>query len=598
MKNEDGSRTAVPGADGPGKRGVTRRQFAARAGALGLSAVVAPRSLEQAFAQELRRAGDEGRSEFPSTRGMVVAPQPIAVEVGASMLRRGGNAIDAAIATAFSQFLETPHSCGIGGFGCMLIYSARERRTVMIDFHGRAGSKATPDVFTPFYEGRIYGHADRHKIEGDINQIGHKSVVIPGTVAGLYKAWEMFGTLPWAELIAPAIETALNGFELTRTLGSRSTSRGGVVGYYRKIQATDASARIYLKPNGDLWEAGDRLVQTDYGRSLQLIAEQGPDVVYRGEIAERIVEDFTSGGGFITREDLEEYRVDVHEPVRGTYRGHEIVSNPLPGSGPQVIEILNLLEGYDLPDMGHTDPRYVELIARAQKISFIDRVRYHGDPKFIDDPTELLMSRDRAAELRRYIDREEFPPEPAPNTPREQGTTTLCAVDEDGNCVALTHTLGSSSGVVTPGLGFTYNNCMFQFTPFPGLPNSIASGKARITGISPTIVFRRGQPILVTGASGGTRILGAVQHTINNVVDHGMSVSEALVAPRWHWEDITLDTEPRLYFKLKDYFEAKGITLTYNTSLASLQAIMIDPRTGELTGENDPGRRTGGVATA
>ena len=478
MKNQErpsrGSRDLVEGADVREKKGVTRRQFAARAGAVGLSAVVAPGSLEQAFGQESPGAGDPGRPDFRRTRGMVVAPQPIAVEVGASMLRRGGNAIDAAIATAFSQFLETPHSCGIGGFGCLLIYSARERRTVMIDFHGRAGAKATPDVFTPFYEGRIYGHADRHKIAADINQIGHTSVVTPGTVAGLHQAWEMFGTLPWAELIAPAIETAFSGVELTRTLGSRSIDNRGVVGYYRKIQATDASAQIYLKPNGDLWEAGDLLIQEDYGRSLQLIAEQGPDVVYKGEIAERIVEDFAKNGGFITREDLEEYKVDVYEPVRGMYRGHEIVSNPLPGSGPQVIEILNLLEGYDLPDMRHADPRYVELIARAQKISFIDRVRYHGDPKFIDDPTELLMSRDRAAELRRYIDREEFPPEPAPHTPREEGTTTLCAVDEDGNCVALTHTLGSASGVVTPGLGFTYNNCMFQFTPFPGLPNSIA----------------------------------------------------------------------------------------------------------------------------
>lgn len=590
------SQVPAQGADKDGRKAVTRRQFAARAGALGLSAVVAPRSLDRAFAAEPRPAGDERPSQYRRTRGMVVASQPIAAEVGASMLRRGGNAIDAAIATAFSQFLETPFSCGVGGFGCMLVYSARERRTVMIDFHGRAGSKASPDVFTPYYQGRIYGHADRHKIEGDINQIGHKSVVTPGTIAGLHKAWEMFGSLPWAELIQPAIETALNGFELTHTLGSRSTDDGGVVGYYRKIQATDASARIYLKPNGDLWEAGERLVQTDYGHTLQLIAEHGPDVVYRGEIAERIVEDFARNGGYITREDLENYEADVYEPVYGTYRGYDIASNPLPGSGPQVIQILNLLEGYDLPEMGHTDPRYVELIARAQKLSFIDRVRYHGDPKFIDDPTELLMSKDRAAELRRYIDREEFPPEPVPDTPPEKGTTTLSAVDEDGNCVALTHTLGSASGVVTPGLGFTHNNCMFQFTPLPGLPNSIAPGKARITGISPSIVFRRGHPILVVGAAGGTRILGAVQHTINNVVDQGMSVSEALMAPRWHWEDITLDTEPRLYFKLKDHFAAKGIELTYDTSLASLEAIMIDPRTGELTGENDPGRRTGGVA--
>ncbi|MGH7554348.1 MAG: gamma-glutamyltransferase [Longimicrobiales bacterium] len=578
-----------------GNEGVSRREFVARAAALGVSAA----SFDALVASPV---GADHLRQSPNsapTTGMVVAPQPIAVEVGVETLRRGGNAIDAAIATAFAQMIVTPFSCGVGGFGCMLVHSAQDGKTTMVDFHARAGSRASPDVYASAVEGRIYGHADRWKLRGDINQMGYLAVSTPGTVAGLHEAWKRWGSLPWADLIEPAAQLADEGFLLVNNLGSGGgESESGVVPFIVKIKATKASADVYLN-NGQNWRSGETLVQRDYAHTLRKIAELGPDVFYRGEITERIVRDFAENGGLITREDLENYKVDVHEPVRGTYRGYDIVSNPLPGSGPQVIEILNILEGYDCGSLEHGKPDYVELVARAQILSFIDRRRFHGDPRFLDfDPTEVLLSKERASELRKFVDRRELPPDVAQGPKEPLDTTTLSSVDAAGNCVALTHTLGSASGTVTSGLGFTYNNCMFQFVPVPGQPNSIAPGKARITGISPTIVFRDGRPLLVHGGAGGTRILGAVQHIINNVIDHEMSVVEAVYAPRWHWEDHVVDLEPRLFYHLRAELESRGLKLNNGGSFANVQAIMIDPLTRTLSGGSDPGSGTGAVGTS
>ena len=550
--------------------------------------------------------GGESAAGAPDARatdaggGIVVARGPIAVEAGVGALRRGGNAIDAAVATAFAQFITTPFSAGVGGFGCMVVYDAGAGRATSIDFHGRAGSRATPDIYRSALEGRIYGHADRWKVRGDINQIGYQSVVTPGTVAGLWEAWSRFGTRPWAELVEPAIRLAYDGFDipgaLARGFTTRTESSSGVVPFFTKVQTTDASARIFLN-NGVPWRAGERLVQPDYGRTLELIAAGGADVVYRGEIAERIAADFERNGGLITMADLEAYAPDVYDPVHGTYRGHEVFSNALPGSGAQVIEILNLIEGYDVPGLEHGKADHVELLGRAQILSFIDRRRYHGDPKFIDDPTDILVSKDRAAELRGFIDRRELPADVVEEPPEGPDTTHLSTADRAGNCVALTHTLGSASGVVTEGLGFTWNNCMFQFNPVAGRPNSIAPGKARITGISPAIVLRDGRPILVTGAAGGTRILGAVQHTISNTVDFGMSALEAVSVPRWHWEDHLLEMEPQLYHHLREELEGRGLDVANDAFVAQLHAVGIDPDTGRLTGGPDPRGWGGGSAT-
>lgn len=538
------------------------------------------------------------------TKGMVVAPQPIAVEAGVEILRQGGNAVDAAIATAFAQGIVDPHMCGIGGFGSMLVYTSADQRSTMVDFHGRAGTRATPDMFAGAIEGKVLGHAERYMVRGYVNQLGYRSVVTPGTVAGLHEAWRRFARLSWADLVQPAIRLAREGFDLPGEVARHWTERPepGHADGLARLGATAESARIFLK-DGDLLRAGDRLVQPDYARTLELLADGEAEVFYRGEIAERIAEDFAQHGGLLTRDDLAGYRVDVYEPVSGTYRGYDIVSSPPPGSGVQVLEILNILEGFDSAGMQHDEAPYVELLARAMKLSFVDRARYLGDPKFVDVPVERLLSKDHAADLRRRVERGEQTDEPVPAGQPESGDTThVTAVDAERNCVSLTHTLGSASGVVTPGLGFTFNNCMYQFDPVPERPNSIAPGKARITGLSPSIVFRGSQPFLVVGAPGGTRILGAVVHTILNVLDHAMTAVEAVSAPRWHWEATTIDIEPRLYHHVRAELEAKGLALrcspfSYDGAFARAHAIVIEPGTGRLVGGADP-RGGGGAASA
>ena len=532
---------------------------------------------------------------------MIVAPQPLAVETGVELLRRGANAIDAAVGAAFAQGILSPFSCGLGGFGCMLIFSAKERRAIMVDFHGRAGSKASPDIFASAYEGPIGGHSERSKVRGDINQIGYRSVTTPGTVAGLHAAWKRFGRMPWAELFGPAVRLARQGIEVPRGLSARATAgeqaSGGDVPLERKVRTTPESIRIFLN-GGAGWKPADRLVQEDYARALELIAAGGPEVFYRGEIAERIVKDFQKNDGLITREDLEQYQPRVYEAVRGTYRGHDVFSNRLPGSGVQVIEILNILEGYDCGSMDHGKARYIELVARAQKLSFIDRARYHTDPEFGKDSSAILLSKERAAELRRHIERRDLPTSLLAGSPESRDTTSLAAVDEEGNCVALIHTLGAASGVVTPGLGFTYNNCMYQYHPLPGHPNSIAPGKARLTALCPAMVFRGGEPLLLHGASGGNRILTAVQHLINNVVDHRMTVVEGTAAPRWHWEEDSVDLEPAVYHHVKADLENHGLKTQDGTSFAVLQAISIEPGSKGWKGASDHRGGSGAVATS
>lgn len=581
----------------------SRRSFITCAGALGLSVLGFQRFAGSQSAPEAV-GGLGARSDSPRRpiKGMVVAPQPLAVEAGVTLLRAGGNAVDAAVAAAFVQGILSPFSCGLGGFGCLLVYSAKDRRATMIDFHGRAGSKATPDIFVDSYEGPLPGHSERSRVRGDINQIGYRSVTTPGTVAGLHEAWSRFGRVAWSQLFEPAIRLAEQGVDVPRSLfGIGPVSAPAAPGYVSlstKVRATAESARIFLNNNRG-WKAGDRLIQLDYARTLKAIAQGGPEVFYQGDIAERIVADFRKNGGLITREDLESYRPRVYDALRGTYRGHDIVSNRLPGSGVQVIQILNILDGYECGSMDHGKSPYIELVARAHKLTFIDRAKYHGDPEFVKDESALLMSKQRAVDLRRLIERRELPTVSVSGEAESPDTTSLAAVDEDGNCVALIHTLGAASGVVTPGLGFTYNNCMFQYHPLPGRPNSIEPGKARITALCPAMVFRDGQPLLLAGASGGNRILTAVQHLINNVIDHRMTVVEGTAAPRWHWEEEHVELEPRLFHHVRSQLETNSLSARLGTSFAVLQAISIEPGSKRWHGASDHrGNDGGGVATA
>ena len=343
-----------------------------------------------------------------------------------------------------------------------------------------------------------------------------------------------YGTWSWEDAIRPAIELAREGYTVPRELADewRVKYAEGRPDTLARFTRTPASAAIYTGDNGGLLGEGDLLVNEDLARSMEQIAREGPDTFYVGAMAERLVGDWGRNGGLVTREDLAGFRPEVQEPLRGAYRGYTVSDTPPPSGGVTLIEVLNILEGYDLAAMGHNSADYIHVIAQALKAGFADRARYLGDPAFVDVPVELLTSRKHATAWRRRIDRGEPFEVGFDRSGSSGGTTHVSVLDGAGNCVSLTHTNGLCSGVVTPGLGFLQNDYMLAFDRVPGCPNSIAGGKKRVTGALPCILLKDERPFMVLGAPGGAKIISAVLQTILNVVDHGMTAQEAVSAPR------------------------------------------------------------------
>lgn len=536
-------------------------------------------------------------------KGVVVAPQPAAASVGAAILADGGNALDAAIATAFAQGVVDPFNGGIGGFGCMLVHDARNRRTTAVSYHGRAGSKARPDVFADDVVGQIHGHAERYEVEAAVNQIGYRSPVVPGVLAGFDAAHRAFGRLPWKVLLEPAIRLARDGIPLPGEVYAHWTdlTEPGHKSGLERIRATAACAAIFA-PGGSVLKPGEMLRQPDYASTLARIAEAGADDFYRGDIAQTIANDFLRNDGLFTSEDLAGYRPDVASPVSGSYRGLRIESSPLPASGIQVIELLNILEQFDIAGLRRDDEaRYVHRVSRAMLATFADRARFLGDPRFVDVPVDRLLGKAHARDLAALVEGESAISVDSLEYSESRHTTHVCTMDGEGNAVSLTHTLGSASGVVTPGLGFVYNNCMYQFHPFPGHPNSIAPGKSRLTGAAPTLVFKESAPWMALGALGGTRMPTAIVNTFCNIVEHGMRPTEAVDAARFHAEGPWLEMESRLYWRLRDELEAQGWRLRpsakgYDRAFA-LVFVAMRGADGAFNGGSDP-RGGGGLAIA
>lgn len=552
---------------------------------------------------DIRRIVDSAAARASGPRGVVVAPQPLAVEVGADILREGGNAIDAALATAFAQGVVDPFMGGIGGFGCICVHSVAAGKTETIGFHGRAGSLARPDIFANDVLGQIHGHGERYEVRGGINQIGHTSVVVPGTVAGFSEAHARYGRLPWKRLFDHAIAMARDGIALPGEVYERWTE-GTEAGHrdgWARINATPACAAI-LAPGGKMLEPGQTLRQPDYATTLDQLAKAGAQDFYTGDIAHAIVADFKANGGLFTMQDLAAYRPIVLPPVTTRYRGLDVHSMPLPASGPQLAMMLNIFENIDLGAVYKADPTlYVHVVARAIQLCFATRARYFGDPDYVTPPLDQLLSAKWAKE---QIDRVcgTDPIEVPGMAYREARTTTnVCIIDAEGNAIALTHTLGSSSGVVTPGLGFVFNNCMYQYNPIPGTPNSIAPGKSRLTGISPTILLRDNTAWAAVGGLGGTRILTAVMHAILNVVDLRMTPTAALDAPRFHAESPWLELETRLAHahgrRLSGWgWKLRPSTRGYDRAFA-IGHMAIREADGSMSGGSDP-RGGGGIAFA
>ncbi len=468
-------------------------------------------------------------SPTSTSKGVVVSQSEIASQVGAKILRDGGNSVDAAVATAFALAVTHPTAGNIGGGG-FLVFRAANGEAEAYDFRETAPTKAHMEMF--MRDG---------KYDPTLHHESYFSVGVPGTVAGLHLAWREHGKLPWKRLVEPSIKLAHDGFVVSHGL-SRDLERVSP-----RLRKYPASLAQFYK-NGKPFQPGEVLKQPDLARTLRRIAKDGPRGFYEGETAALIEKEMLAHGGLITREDLKSYTAKKRAPVRGNYRGCEIISMPLPSSGGvALIEMLNVLEGSDFRTNGFGSAATIHLMAETMRRAFADRARFLGDSDFSEVPVARLTSKEHAAELRKTIrlDRASRSSPASFTWPAEGDQTThLSVVDKDRNAVALTYTLeyGYGSGIVVPGAGFLLNNEMGDFnagiTTTSGLigtkPNIVAPGKRMLSSMAPTIVARDGKLFMVTGSPGGRTIINTVLETIVNVVDFGMNAQEAVDAPRFH----------------------------------------------------------------
>lgn len=529
---------------------------------------------------------------------MIVAPQPIAVEEGAKILMAGGNAVDAAVTCAFVQGVVNPQMCGIGGYTILNLYTADTSESIILDAPALAGSKVTPDMWQDVFL-RPNPEGWGYFLEGGVNTAGYQSVCVPGAVRGFSETLRKWGTISWEEALAPAIRVARDGFTVSRTLASgweQKTKYLESFSLIDYIRSNPEARRIYLKEDGTPYSAGEHLRNPDFSSTLQLLASRGEEDFYRGDLSDNIAQDLESNGGWVTKADLENYEHREEQPVVCNYRGYTVKSSQPPHGGPTLVAILNILDGYDLTSLGHNSAEYVYLVSMAMKAAFADRNPYLADPRFVEVPLGWMISKERATRWRGVIDSGKsievaFTPTEPPDT------THVSVVDGDGNCASLTHSLGSSSGVISPGLGFMYNNSMVNFHPIPGHPNSIAPGKGRTTGMAPTIVYEDDEPVLVIGAPGATRIITSIVQVIINILDFRMSVSDAVLAPCFDCQGDLIKAQARIPgYTVEEVRKRHPIVKLPQShgGLALVHAIERDPRTGRLEGAADAG--AGGMA--
>ncbi|MBX6363321.1 MAG: gamma-glutamyltransferase [Gemmatimonadetes bacterium] len=517
--------------------------------------------------------------------GMVVSDAPLATHVGVEVLRAGGNAVDAAVATAFALAVVYPEAGNLGGGGFMVVRMG-DGRTAALDFREMAPAAATRDMYLD-EKGQL--------TDKSIN--GHLASGVPGSVMGLWEAHKRFGTRPWPELLAPAIRLAEQGFRVDEQL-HRSIANAA-----KRLAKYPASAALFL-PGGQPPAVGSTFRNPDLAAVLKRIAEQGPAGFYEGETAELIAAEMKRGGGIITTEDLKRYRAHWREPVEFVYRGHRVLSMPPASSGGLTLALMaNILDGYDLKALGWHSPAALHLMAEASRRAFADRNEFLADPDFVDVPAARFLSPEYAAKLRATISRDRATPSaqirPGLAALRDGNHTThFGVVDAQGGAVALTTTLNElyGSGVTIAGTGIVMNDEMDDFAAKPGAPNmfglvqgeanAIAPGKRPLSAMTPTIVLDEdGRPLLVTGARGGPRIISATFDVLSNVLDYGMDVAAAVNAPRIHHQHL-----PDIL-----YYEEHGLT---PATIQALEAMghKVEPRDGVA---NAPSiLRRGGVWTA
>ena len=534
------------------------------------------------------------------SRGMVASHNQLSSEIAADILAKGGNAIDAGAALGFALAVTLPRAGNIGGGGFMLIHVAALNRTIAIDFRETAPTAASQDMFFDDNGNVVLDQTYR---------FSHKSSAVPGSVAGLAHIVENYGSMTLADVIEPAIRLARDGIEVTYDLAA-DLARS------QRLKHNPASLRKFYKPDGSNYEVGELWKQPDLAWTLSEIAEHGVEAFYSGSVAEKIVADMEAHNGLITMQDLADYKVVEREPVRGSFRGYEIAAMPAPSSGgTHVIQMLNILENFPLAKMGPESADTLHIMAEAMKFSYADRSKYLGDPDFVEVPSEILVSKKYASDIAAKISMERAltSDEIAPgqlSIYESDETTHYSVVDDEGNMVGNTYTLMFTfgSGVVIEGTGILMNNNMGNFTLRSDIPdafglmgsenNLIRPNRRPVSSMSPVLVSKNGQPILMTGSPGGSKIISANMQMVLNVVEFGMNIADAAVAPRIHhqWKPDVLEIESGISPDTVSRLIDRGQNINFSqrsAGMGSLQTVMWQD--GIFYGYSDP-RRPGAGA--
>ena len=532
--------------------------------------------------------------------GMVVSQRMIASKVGAQILAQGGNAVDAAVATGLALAVVLPRAGNLGGGGFMVIYLKEEDKTIAIDYREKAPSAATRDLFLD-----ENGDYDRKKAQFSLLSAG-----VPGSVAGFHHALTRYGTLPWEEVLQPAIKLAEDGFVIPHDLANTLASKR----YRERLSADPAAAKVFFKKNKEIYSAGEILVQKDLAWTLKQLSQNGPEAFYSGDIAKLIVKEMERNGGLITLQDLKNYNVAERQPLEGSYKGYKVVSMPPSSSGgTHLIQMLNMLEDFPIKEMGFGSADTIHILAEVMKRAYADRSKYLGDSDFYKVPSSLI-SKKYAKALNKDISLDQVTPsnEVSPGNPypyESPDTTHFSVMDSYGNAVSNTYTLNFSygSGKMIPGTGMLINNEMDDFSSKPGTPNgygllgseanAIEGNKRPLSSMTPTIIFKDQKPYMVFGSPGGSRIITTVLQVALNVMEHEMNIAQAVHSPRMHhqWLPEVLMLEKGFSSDTEKLLENKGYKLYQSSTMGSVQAIVKEGN--YFYGSADPRRPSAGVAT-
>jgi gamma-glutamyltranspeptidase/glutathione hydrolase len=530
--------------------------------------------------------------ERVAQRGAIAAVESEGANAGAKVLALGGNAADAAIAAAFAQAVVDPMRCSVGGGAHVLYYDAASSRAMTIDAGGVAPAGATATMFTLEEQWE-----NAFVVKGGLNRWGYRAQVVPGFVAGLRYLFDEFGSerLSWRQLIEPAIQLAAEGFAVHPQLyaswqpgkapANELTGNG-----YDALTYTDESRRIFLHEDGSVYRIGEVLRQPDLAWTLELLADEGADAFYRGEIADRIAKDFADHEGLLSLADLHAYEPIVEPPVQCAFRGHTVLTESAPSVGPTILQILQILDGWDLEELGWNTPRYLDRLANAMYLALCERDEFAGDPLVVDVPLDRLLSRRHADELRELAEGEHSRAAHAAGPEGSGETTHVAAIDADGNACGITHSVGLGTGVVTPGLGFMHNCHMVNFDPRPSTPNEIAPGKRGTQGGAPVIVLSDGKPVLSMGSPAGAYKVTALVQVLVSVTAFDVPLATALAADRIHVRTLpkAVVLESRFDPRVAVALAQCGHDIILDDYGARVAAVSRDPMTGELDAAWDP----------